>query len=124
MTEQVLDGLNGQSIARRIAAAAAAAGIKGRITGHSGRVGLAGELTARGASTTEIMLSGGWKTARMVSHYSGCTTAEQGAVGCRRQVPVRRTASRTLAARRGRPDCRCSACSAAGKRCPARIGAN
>ena len=80
-TAPVLGGLNGQSIARRLLAAAAkSAGIKGRITGHSGRVGLASELTARGASTTETMLAGGWKTARMVAHYSAAATAEQGAV--------------------------------------------
>ena len=79
-TAQVLGGLNGQSIARRLTAAARAAGIAGRITGHSGRVGLASELTARGASTTETMLAGGWKTARMVAHYSAAATAEQGAV--------------------------------------------
>ena len=79
-TAPVLGGLNGQSIARRLTAAATAAGIDGRITGHSGRVGLASELTARGASTTETMLAGGWKTARMVAHYSAAATAEQGAV--------------------------------------------
>ena len=79
-TEPVLGGLNGQSIARRLTAAARAAGIAGRITGHSGRVGLASELTARGASTTETMLAGGWKTARMVAHYSAGVVAEQGAV--------------------------------------------
>ena len=77
-TDQVLGGLNGQSIARRLTAAARAAGIDGRITGHSGRVGLAPELTARGASTAETMLAGGWKTARMVAHYSAAATAEQG----------------------------------------------
>ena len=76
----VLGGLNGQSIARRIAAAAKAAGIEKRISGHSGRVGLASELTARGASTTEAMLAGGWKTHRMVAHYSAGVAAEQGAV--------------------------------------------
>ena len=76
----VLGGLTGASIARRLTAAARAAGIDGRITGHSGRVGLASELTARGASTTETMLAGGWKTARMVAHYSAGATAEQGAV--------------------------------------------
>ena len=76
----VLGGLNGQSIARRLTAAAQAAGISGRITGHSGRVGLASELTTRGASTTETMLAGGWKTARMVAHYSAGAAAEQGAV--------------------------------------------
>ena len=76
----VLGGLNGQSIARRIAAAAKAAGIEKRISGHSGRVGLASELTARGASTTETMLAGGWKTHRMVAHYSAGIAAEQGAI--------------------------------------------
>ena len=56
--------------------AAKAAGIESRLTGHSGRVGLAVELTARGASTTETMLAGGWSTARMVAHYSAGATAE------------------------------------------------
>ncbi len=78
--QPVLGGLNGASIARRLAAAAKAANIDGRITGHSGRVELACELTTRGASTTEIVLAGGWKTARMVAHYAACATAQQGAV--------------------------------------------
>ena len=51
-----------------------------RDTAHSGRVGLASELTAAGASTTETMLAGGWKTARMVAHYSAGASAERGAV--------------------------------------------
>ena len=41
-----------------------------RITAHSGRVGLASELTSRGASTTAVMLAGNWRIARMVAHYS------------------------------------------------------
>ena len=64
----------------RFTAAARAAGIEARVTAHSGRVGLASELTARGASTTEVMLAGNWKTARMVAHYSAGATAERGAV--------------------------------------------
>ena len=76
---RVFGGLNGQSIGRRFAAAARAAGIEG-VSAHSGRVGHASELTARGASTTEVMLSGGWKTARMVAHYSAGAKAERGAV--------------------------------------------
>ena len=56
------------------------AGIAGRITAHSGRIGLASELTRRRASTTETMLAGGWKTARMVAHYAAGATAERGAV--------------------------------------------
>ena len=76
----VLDGLNAESVGRRLTEAAKAAGIESRLTGHSGRVGLAVELTARGASTTETMLAGGWSTARMVAHYSAGATAELGAV--------------------------------------------
>ena len=57
-TALVFRGLNGQSIGRRFAAAANAAGVEG-VTAHSGRVGLASELTAAGASTTETMLAGG-----------------------------------------------------------------
>ena len=54
--------------------------IEAHLTAHSGRVGLASELTARGASTTEVMLAGNWRTARMVAHYSAGATAERGAV--------------------------------------------
>ena len=69
-------GLSPLQIQRRFTAA----GIEARLTAHSGRVGLASELTARGASTTEVMLAGNWKTARMVAHYSAGATAERGAV--------------------------------------------
>ena len=64
----------------RFAAAARAAGVEARVTAHSGRVGLASELTSRGASTTDVMLAGNWKTFRMVAHYSAGATAERGAV--------------------------------------------
>ena len=72
--------LTGQQIGQRFTAAAAAAGLERRVTAHSGRVGLASELTARGASTTAVMLAGNWKTARMVAHYSAGAAAERGAV--------------------------------------------
>ena len=78
-TDKVFGGLCGRSIGRRFAAAAAKAGVQG-VTAHSGRVGHASELTARGASTTEVMLSGGWKTARMVAHYAAGAKADRGAV--------------------------------------------
>ena len=68
-------GLSPLQIQRRFTAAARAAGIEARLTAHSGRVGLASELTARGASTTEVMLAGNWRTARMVAHYSAGATA-------------------------------------------------
>ena len=68
------------AVGRRFTAAATAAGIERSVTAHSGRVGLASELTSRGASTTAVMLAGNWKTARMVAHYSAAVTAQRGAV--------------------------------------------
>ena len=76
-TARVFGGRTPQQLGRRFTAAA---GLHGRLTAHSGRVGLASELTARGASTTDVMLAGAWKTARMVAHYSAGATAELGAV--------------------------------------------
>ena len=78
-TDKVFGGLCGRSISRHFTRAAAKAGVTG-VTAHSGRVGHASELTARGASTTEVMLSGGWKTARMVAHYAAGAKADRGAV--------------------------------------------
>ena len=67
------------SVNRRFQAAARAAGVSG-VSAHSGRVGLATELIRRGASTTATQQAGGWKTARMVAHYSASVAAEDGAV--------------------------------------------
>ena len=72
--------LTPRAIGRRFTAAARAAGITRRVTAHSGRVGLASELTSRGASTTAVMLAGNWRTARMVAYYSAGASAAQGAV--------------------------------------------
>ena len=62
-----LISLSGPMVQRRLQAAAVAAGVEHRLTGHSGRVGLASELTARGASTADVMLAGGWKTCQATS---------------------------------------------------------
>ena len=72
--------LSAQMIGLRFTAAALVAGVEPRVTAHSGRVGLASELTSRGASTTDVMLAGNWRTSRMVAHYSAGATAERGAV--------------------------------------------
>ena len=61
----VFGNRNGQSIGRRFAATCRAAGLDGDYTGHSGRVGLAQELTRRGNST---------------ARYSAGVAAIQGAV--------------------------------------------
>jgi hypothetical protein len=71
--------LSPKMVGLRFAPAARAAGVE-RVTAHSGRVGLASELTSRGASTTDVMLAGNWKTSRIVAHYSAGPTAERGAV--------------------------------------------
>ena len=71
--------LSPQMVGLRFQASARAAGVE-PVTAHSGRVGLASELTRRGASTTDVMLAGNWKTSRMVAHYSSGATAERGAV--------------------------------------------
>ena len=70
-------GLSAGSIGRRFKAAAAKAGHKA--TAHSLRVAYASELTRRGASTTEIMRAGGWRTAEMVGHYASGVLAEENA---------------------------------------------
>ena len=73
-------GLSAQAISERFAATGRAAGIELRLTAHSGRVGLATELTARGASAHDVMRAGNWKTVRMVAHDSAGASAERGAV--------------------------------------------
>ena len=62
-TEDRVVPLSPKMVGLRFQAAARAAGVE-RVTAHSGRVGLAAELTSRGASTTDVMLAGNWKTSR------------------------------------------------------------
>ena len=101
-TGQVLGGINGQSIARRLTAAASAAGIEGRITGHSGRVGLAVELTRRGAPEQATGQGG-----RVEVEQDGCPLQRRrrSRAGRRRYLPVAgaRAARRTSGAPHRRP---------------------
>ena len=73
-------GLSGRQVGRRVAAAARAAGLGEGFSGHSGRVGLAAELSRAGASTHEIASAGGWQSAGMVIRYTRRETAKRGAV--------------------------------------------
>ena len=73
-------GLGVDQINRRFAAACAAAGLEGRRTSHGGRVGLAVELAARGASTHAIQLAGGWKGSSMVVRYATAVATRDDAV--------------------------------------------
>ena len=79
LTDLVI-GLSADQVNRRFAASCAAAGLEGRRTSHSGRVGLAAELAARGASTHAIQLAGGWKDAGMVVRYVASVSTRDGAV--------------------------------------------
>ena len=67
--------LGEKQIGRRIAAAAAAAGLDG-VSGHSPRVGMAQDLSAGGAGLPAIMQAGRWSTSRMAAQY--CRDQEAG----------------------------------------------
>ena len=73
-------GLGVDQVNRRFAAACAAAGLEGRRTSQGGRVGLAVELTARGAATHAVQLAAGWKDASMVVRYAASVATRDGAV--------------------------------------------
>ena len=73
-------GLGVHQINRRFAAACAAAGLEGRRTLHSGRVGLVVELAARGASPRDLQRAGGWKDAGTVARYTARVSSGDGPV--------------------------------------------
>ena len=70
----------GRTISNRIAAMARAAGLGEGFTGHSPRVGMAQDLTAKGMGLTAIMVAGRWKSERMPAYYSRGESAGRGAV--------------------------------------------
>ena len=63
-------GMSESTIARRVKAAAAAAGLGDDFSGHSGRVGLAQRMTAAGAPAQAVMVQGRWKNAGTVARYT------------------------------------------------------
>lgn len=73
-------GINKDSILRIIKKRAKAAGIEGRITGHSFRIGAAQSLTARGATLVELQIAGRWQSADMVAHYAKKVAVSQSCV--------------------------------------------
>ena len=80
MPDHSVIGLGVHQINRRFAAACAAAGLEGRRTLHSGRVGLVVELAARGASTRDLQRAGGWKGAGTVARYTARVSSGDGPV--------------------------------------------
>ena len=75
-------GLHPDTIRRRLLQAARAAGLPGwqDITGHSGRVGMAQDLSAAGFGLPELMTAGRWKSPRMPARYTERPAAGRGAV--------------------------------------------
>ena len=63
-------GMSESTVARRVKAAAAAAGLGNAFSGHSGRVGLAQRMTAAGAPAQAVMVQGRWKNAATVARYT------------------------------------------------------
>ena len=71
---------SGRAVSNRIAAMARAAGLGDGFSGHSPRIGMAQDLAANGASTTELMVAGRWKAHRMPALYTREQAAGRGAV--------------------------------------------
>ena len=67
--------LEAATIGRRIRTAARAAGLGEGYSGHSGRVGLARRMTAKGAPTAAVQLQGRWRDPGMVSRYTRAEAA-------------------------------------------------
>lgn len=76
----VHDRLGVRSIRTSITRWAAAAGIVGRVSGHSLRVGAAQSLVAAGASLVDLQQVGGWKSPDMPAHYARHLLPARGAV--------------------------------------------
>ena len=68
------------SIRRIIIRRARDAGVEGRISGHSLRVGSAQSLATAGASLVEMQLAGRWQSPTMPGRYAQGQLAKQGAV--------------------------------------------
>ena len=79
------DRVGGQNISARavrtiITRRAAAAGVEGRVSGHSLRVGAAQSLAAAGASVVEMQVAGRWESVTMPGRYASGQLAARGAV--------------------------------------------
>ena len=59
---------------------ARAAGVAGKISGHSLRIGSAVSLAQAGASVVNMQVAGRWKSPQMPAHYARAELVEQGAI--------------------------------------------
>ena len=65
-----LFGLTAETLANRIRAAARAARLGDRFSGHSGRIGMARRMVAAGAPNAAVQRQGRWKHGDMVARYT------------------------------------------------------
>ncbi len=72
--------LTARTIRKIITRRARAAGVEGRVSGHSLRVGSAQSLANAGASLVEMQLAGRWRSPVMPGRYAQGQLARQGAV--------------------------------------------
>jgi integrase len=72
--------LTERSIRRIIIVRAKAAGVDGRVSGHSLRVGSAQSLAMAGASLVEMQVAGRWRSPAMPARYAQGQLVTQGAV--------------------------------------------
>jgi len=73
-----LFGLSDDQIARRVTAAAAAAGLGKGFTGHSARVGMAQDLERAGTVLPALMAAGRWQSPTMPARYTRADQAGRG----------------------------------------------
>ncbi|MDE2676431.1 MAG: tyrosine-type recombinase/integrase [Gemmatimonadota bacterium] len=71
---------SGRAVSNRIAKAARAAGLVGRFSGHSPRIGMARDLVADGAGVAAVQVAGRWASPQMPSYYARAELAGDGAV--------------------------------------------
>ena len=75
--------LSRQAVSAIIKSRAAAAGITGKVSSHSLRIGMAGSLASRGADLPELQNAGRWRDSRMPGHYAAPELSRRSAVARR-----------------------------------------
>ena len=78
--DPIFAGMQGRQISNRIAAAAKQAGLEGRYSGHSPRIGMAQDLARDDTELPSMMQAGRWKSPEMPARYIRKVTAAKGPV--------------------------------------------
>ena len=80
-SDNITDGrLTIDGVRKIIKRRAREAGIEGKISGHSLRIGSAISLAQAGASVVNMQVAGRWKSPQMPAHYARAELIEQGAI--------------------------------------------